>query len=91
MMRHGMKCYGSTVIGEKGQIVIPAEVRKKLNIKSGDKFLVLAHEKHAPILLIRADALARLVKRMFGGDIRELLEAAEIEEPARKAKGKKRR
>ncbi len=32
--------YGTTTIGEKGQVVVPAEARKALNLKSGDKLLV---------------------------------------------------
>lgn len=32
--------YGTTTIGEKGQMVIPAEARKSMNLKSGDKLLV---------------------------------------------------
>ena len=32
--------YGSTTIGEKGQVVIPAEARAKMRIKKGDKLLV---------------------------------------------------
>jgi AbrB family looped-hinge helix DNA binding protein len=40
-----MKYYGDTVIGEKGQIVVPADMRKKFGIELGDKFLVLAGEK----------------------------------------------
>ncbi len=33
-------CFGTATIGERGQIVIPAEIRKKLKIKSGEKFVV---------------------------------------------------
>ena len=32
--------YGSTTMGEKGQIVIPAEARKALGLKKGEKLLV---------------------------------------------------
>lgn len=32
--------YGTTTIGEKGQVVIPAEVRRALKLKKGDKLLV---------------------------------------------------
>jgi AbrB family looped-hinge helix DNA binding protein len=28
-------------VGERGQIVIPQEIRKKLNIRQGEKFLVI--------------------------------------------------
>lgn len=32
--------YGATTIGEKGQIVIPAEVRETMKLEKGDKLLV---------------------------------------------------
>jgi len=32
--------FGSTTVGEKGQIVIPAEARKLLNLEKGEKLLV---------------------------------------------------
>lgn len=32
--------YGTTILGEKGQVVIPAEARKALDIKKGEKLLV---------------------------------------------------
>ncbi|MFA4995736.1 MAG: AbrB/MazE/SpoVT family DNA-binding domain-containing protein [Patescibacteria group bacterium] len=31
--------YGASTIGEKGQIVIPAKAREKLDIKPGDDFI----------------------------------------------------
>jgi AbrB family looped-hinge helix DNA binding protein len=34
------KIYGSATVGERGQIVIPAEVRKSFKIKPGDKLIV---------------------------------------------------
>jgi AbrB family looped-hinge helix DNA binding protein len=30
------KVYGSVTIGERGQLVIPAELRKELKLKTGD-------------------------------------------------------
>ena len=36
MMHHG-KFYGSTVMGERGQVVIPAEAREEIGIKPGEK------------------------------------------------------
>ena len=32
--------YGTTTLGEKGQVVIPVETRKAMNIKKGEKLLV---------------------------------------------------
>jgi len=34
------KCYGTTTVTERGQIVIPAEARRELDIKCGAKLLV---------------------------------------------------
>jgi AbrB family looped-hinge helix DNA binding protein len=36
------KAYGSVTVGERGQLVIPAELRKALKIKSGDQLMVFA-------------------------------------------------
>lgn len=32
--------YGTTTLGEKGQVVIPSDARAKLDIKKGEKMLV---------------------------------------------------
>lgn len=34
--------YGTTTLGERGQAVIPAEARKALKLKAGDKLLVFS-------------------------------------------------
>ena len=38
--KNGEQFYGTTTLGEKGQIVIPAEARKTMGIKKGEKLLV---------------------------------------------------
>lgn len=40
----GKYFFGSVLVGERGQIVIPKEARELFNIKSGDKLLVLGDE-----------------------------------------------
>ena len=37
---HEKRFFGSTTIGEKGQVVIPAEARTAMKLKAGDKLLV---------------------------------------------------
>ena len=37
---HKPRFYGTTVVGERGQAVIPAEAREALKLKKGDKLLV---------------------------------------------------
>ena len=36
------KFYGAVTVGERGQVVIPAEIRKALKISAGDKMIVFA-------------------------------------------------
>ena len=70
-----MKYYGDTVIGEKGQIVIPAELRKKFGIETGDRFLVMAGEKMGAwgLFIIKADVLSQVAQDIFGGKLAEVL------------------
>ncbi len=78
--------YGSTVIGEKGQVSVPAELRKKFGIEPGDKFLVLAGEKLGGwgIVLVKADVLSGVVKELFGGSLDELLRGERKGEPRKR-------
>ena len=46
------KTYGSVTIGERGQLVIPAELRKALKIKSGDQLMVFAKPDRKVISLM---------------------------------------
>ena len=72
----GMKYYGDTIIGERGQVVIPAELRKKFGIETGDRFLVMGGERMESwggFFLVKADILSRLVHDIFGGRLEEVL------------------
>ena len=50
----GKHLFGLVTVGDKGQIVIPAEARKLFSIKSGDKLVVLGDESSG-IAIIKAD------------------------------------
>jgi len=39
-MKKNKNFYGSVTIGERGQVVIPADARKSLNLEKGEKLLV---------------------------------------------------
>ncbi len=41
--KNNFHIYGMTVLGERGQIVIPKEARRKMKLKNGDQFLVVEH------------------------------------------------
>ncbi len=40
--RHDGQCYGITTLGERGQVVIPNELRRELKLETGDKLLVFS-------------------------------------------------
>ena len=42
--------YGSTTMGERGQVVVPIEAREKLNIEKGEKLLVFGVHNDAIVL-----------------------------------------
>ena len=44
-------------VSSKGQIAIPTEVRKRLAIKNGDRFLVILRRDEDGFNLIKSDAL----------------------------------
>ena len=37
---HNKKLFGTATVGTKGQVVIPAEAREEMDIKTGDKLYV---------------------------------------------------
>ena len=39
---HMPKMYGTVTIGERGQVVIPAEARKAMHIKPGDNVIIIS-------------------------------------------------
>ncbi len=62
-MLHGMKLYGATTVGQRGQIVLPADLRKERGIEPGDKLLVLMHEGGGPVLLADADSVTLMLEK----------------------------
>ncbi len=54
---------GSTIVGERGQIVIPKEFRDKLGLEPGETLIVM-HHGHGPILLFPAEQMQEFVKGM---------------------------
>ena len=46
---------GTSVLGERGQVVIPAEARKELDLQSGDRFVVFGTKQNGMVVLIKSD------------------------------------
>ncbi len=56
--------YGSVIVGERGQVVIPAEAREELGIKAGEKMVVLSAHGQG-VVLIRADSLRDFAEKIL--------------------------
>jgi len=54
--------YGTTLLGERGQIVIPKKLREKLKMKKGDSFVVV--EKHGMVALMPTAMMSDFVTEM---------------------------
>ena len=57
------KTYGAVTIGERGQLVIPAELRKALHIKSGDQLMVFAKLDKRVINLMPSRDFSQFLER----------------------------
>ncbi len=50
------RLYGTVKVGDRGQVVIPAEARKELDIKPGDLLFVMAGRNRRGIAMVKADS-----------------------------------
>ncbi len=55
--------YGTTTLGEKGQLVIPAEARETMKLKKGEKLLVFSMGQ-GMLALTKLENLAKFEKHM---------------------------
>jgi antitoxin PrlF len=72
----GCKVEALISIDERGQMILPKEIRDKANIRAGDKLAVTSWEKDGKIFCIsltRAEELTEMVKGILGPVMRELL------------------
>ena len=53
--------YGIVTVSEKGQIAIPVDARRDLDIKTGDKLIVLKRKDEAGLILIKLDEIDKLM------------------------------
>lgn len=74
MIIHDKKFYGSTTVGEKGQVVLPADLRRDFNICTGEKLavLVIKHLGFEGICMIKSNLLTTVVERLFGGKLKNI-------------------
>ena len=62
-------------VDDRGQMVLPKEVRDKANIRAGDKLALVSWESDGEVCclaLIKTDELAGMVKDMLGPMMKEI-------------------
>jgi AbrB family looped-hinge helix DNA binding protein len=67
--------FGTSTVGERGQVVIPAEAREEFNIQPGDKLMVMRHPVHAGVMFFKIDSA-----REFIDEFVRTLDSLELEE-----------
>lgn len=78
-----MKCdmfFGSVTVGERGQIVIPAEARNELDIESGDKLLVMRHPGNKGLMICKFEAMREFLEELEH-NLKRVKEHVEVEHP----------
>ncbi len=63
-MMDKFKFWGSATVGSKGQVVIPLEAREGLNIKEGDKLLIISPANSESIVAVKPDVLEQRMQRV---------------------------
>lgn len=57
--------FGTATVGERGQIVIPAEARKEIGILPGDKLLICKHGSGDGLMLFKAETVRKFMSLML--------------------------
>lgn len=58
---------GTVTVGERGQIVIPAEARKKLDISAGDTLIASYHPNGEGLMLFKVGAMRDFLNHLSAG------------------------
>ena len=75
--KEGCRMESLVTVDERGQMVLPKELRDRAGIRAGDKLALVSWEKDGEVCcftLIKADLLAERVKEFLGPLMRGLTE-----------------
>ncbi|KAA0002026.1 MAG: AbrB/MazE/SpoVT family DNA-binding domain-containing protein [Thermoplasmata archaeon] len=72
-----LEFYGSATVGERGQIALPASLRRELDINAGDKILIFGKKewKKWGFMAAKVEVLEKLLQEIEK-EIRKLMEGA---------------
>jgi len=58
------RCFGTTVVGPRGQVVIPVEARKEIDVDAGSKLLVFGHFNGQGLIFVKVEVAEELLNIM---------------------------
>jgi AbrB family looped-hinge helix DNA binding protein len=59
-----LEFFGSATVGERGQVVLPIELRKKMQLNTGDKLIAMGTMGDDMIILLKADFLTQILGKI---------------------------
>lgn len=75
-MATGRRSSLALCVGDRGQMVLPKELREKANIGAGDKLAVISWEKDGKVCcisLVKAEDFTEMVKGLLGPMMKEII------------------
>ena len=62
-----LKFYGSSTVGERGQVVLPASARKRYKIEAGEKLIVMGFDTRnfERIVLMKPEAITGMLRHIM--------------------------
>jgi len=64
-MEHKLpKMFGTTTIGEKGQLVIPVEARKELGLEPGSRVVIMGAPRGKALIVMPAESVEQMMQKM---------------------------
>lgn len=63
---------GSAVLGERGQLVIPKEIRDSHKLMTGDKFIIMGHD-NGPIVFLPVKQMKKFLDH-FNQKIKDIMD-----------------
>jgi len=84
------RCFGTAVLGPRGQLVIPVEARKELGIDAGSRLLVFGHFDGRGLIFIKAEAAEELLNIMSSrlDEVAKLVQESKAAGAEMKSEGK---
>ncbi len=68
--------YGTSTVGERGQIVIPADARAEMGFAPGDKILIMRHPIHKGLMIFKMEAVREFLDE-FSAQVERLEQSKE--------------